>query len=131
MVRRVRLLRLDPEPEDDSRESRHFRKGDDVFMEPEKAYERPSGVLGVITHTLEPLTPELSEVGTAPGEEGAHDLLKRTPLNYLINQGYGLWLYISLFLLTILLARGVSVGEYAIYVEASAAFNTIAYIVAF
>jgi O-antigen/teichoic acid export membrane protein len=100
-------------------------------VEPDEVKDQPSGVLRVITHTLNPLTPKLAEVTSPRGEEGAHDLLKRTPLNYVINQVYGLWLYISLFLLAILLARGVSVNEYAIYIEATAAFNTIAYIVAF
>src|SRR5258707_6431542 len=112
MLKPVRLQRFDPGPEDDSTES---RKGNDVSVEPDEVKDQPSGVLRVITHTLNPLTPELAEVTSPLGEEGAHDLLKRTPLNYVINQVYGLWLYISLFLLAILLARGVPVNEYAIY----------------
>lgn len=99
-------------------------------VEPEETNASPSGALRAISHTLEPLTPLPAEV-VPPGEEGAHHLLKRTPSNYLINQVYGLWVYGSLFLLTILLTHVVSVNDYAIYGDAAAAFNTIAYIVAF
>ncbi|HEY1350324.1 MAG TPA: polysaccharide biosynthesis C-terminal domain-containing protein [Ktedonobacteraceae bacterium] len=90
---------------------------------------RPGGPLCTISRTL---SPRVSTAQVVPsGEEGAHHLLKRTPTNYIINQLYGLWVYLSLFLLTILLTRTVSVNEYAIYGDAAAAFNTIAYIVAF
>ena len=65
------------------------------------------------------------------GEAGAQHLLKRTPANYLLNQVYGLWIFFSLFLLTLIITRKVSVEEYGIFAVASAAFNTIAYIVAF
>jgi len=65
------------------------------------------------------------------GETGARYLLKRTPSNYLLNQAYGLWVFFSLFILTLIMTRKVSVAEYGIYAIASAAFNTIAYIVAF
>lgn len=99
-------------------------------VEPEETNASSSGALRAISHTLEPLTPLPAEV-VPPGEEGAHHLLKRTPSNYLINQVYGLWVYGSLFLLTILLTHVVSVNDYAIYGDAAAAFNTIAYIVAF
>ena len=56
----------------------------------------------------------------ANAEEEARHLLKRTPGSYLLNQVYGLWVFGSLFLLTVL-------GVYAVSL---AAFNTIAYIVA-
>src|SRR5215467_1318105 len=65
------------------------------------------------------------------GEEGAQQLLKRTPASYLLNQAYGLWVFVSLFILTLIMTRKVSVEQYGIYAIASAAFNTIAYIVAF
>lgn len=128
MLRPVRLQRFDAGPEDDSAET---RKENEISVEPEEVKTQPSGVLSVITHTLGPLTPPPESISVPLGEEGAHDLLKRTPSNYLINQIYGLWVYVSLFLLTILLARSVSVNDYAVYVDAAAAFNTIAYIVAF
>lgn len=64
------------------------------------------------------------------GEEEARLLLKRTPGSYLLNQTYGLWVYASLFLLTIIVTRKLSVQEYGVYAIAMAAFNTIAYIVA-
>src|SRR3989442_8130706 len=65
------------------------------------------------------------------GETGARYLLKRTPTSYLLNQIYGLWVFISLFILTLIMTRKVSVEQYGIYAIAMAAFNTIAYIVAF
>jgi len=65
------------------------------------------------------------------GETGARYLLKRTPTSYLFNQIYGLWVFISLFILTLIMTRKVSVEQYGIYAIAMAAFNTIAYIVAF
>lgn len=64
------------------------------------------------------------------GEEEARLLLKRTPGSYLLNQTYGLWVFASLFLLTIIVTRKLSVQEYGVYAIAIAAFNTIAYIVA-
>ena len=100
-------------------------------MEPEEIKASSSGILRTITHALGPLTTAPLHKSVPLGEEGAHHLLKRTPSNYLLNQIYGLWVYVSLFLLTILLAYEVSVNEYAVYVDAAAAFNTIAYIVAF
>lgn len=67
-----------------------------------------------------------------PGEAtAAHNLLKRTPGNYLLNQIYGLWFYISTFLLTIIITHSVSPRDYGVYAIAMTAFNTIQYIVAF
>ena len=65
------------------------------------------------------------------GEGEARLLLKRTPTSYLLNQIYGLWVYISLFFLTVVVTHKLSVGQYGVYAIAMAAFNTIAYIVAF
>ena len=70
------------------------------------------------------------EVHIPPGEAGARHLLKRTPTSYLLNQAYGLWVFVSLFLLTVIVTRKLSVAEYGVYAVALAAFNTIAYIVA-
>lgn len=64
------------------------------------------------------------------GETEAQKLLKRTPNSYLLNQAYGLWVFVSLFLLTVIVTRKVSVEQYGVYAVALAAFNTIAYIVA-
>ena len=66
----------------------------------------------------------------ANAEEEARHLLKRTPGSYLLNQVYGLWVFGSLFLLTVLVTRKLSVAEYGVYAVSLAAFNTIAYIVA-
>jgi O-antigen/teichoic acid export membrane protein len=69
---------------------------------------------------------------TAPlGEAEAQLLLRRTPASYLLNQLYGLWIFISLFILTLIMTRKVSIDQYGVYAIAATAFNTIAYIVAF
>jgi O-antigen/teichoic acid export membrane protein len=73
----------------------------------------------------------ITEPDIPRGEKGAQYLLKRTPTNYLLNQAYGLWVFVSFFILTLIMTRRVSVVEYGIYAISSAAFNTIAYIVAF
>ncbi len=80
------------------------------------------------TQSIQPVDPV---VEIPHSEEEARLLLKRTPSSYLLNQGYGLWVYLSLFLITIVLTRKLSVAEYGVYAVAMAAFNTIAYIVAF
>src|SRR2546430_5674392 len=67
----------------------------------------------------------------ANAEEEARHLLKRTPGSYLLNQVYGLWVFSSLFLLTVLVTRKLSVADYGVYAVSLAAFNTIAYIIAF
>src|SRR3954466_3675233 len=128
MLRPVRLRRFDTRPEGDSTES---KEGNRPSVEPEEGKSPKSGVLHVITHTLGPIAPAQEDVTVPPGEEGAHHLLKRTPTNYLINQIYGLWVYASLFLMNILLPRSLKLGEYAVYIVATTAFNTIAYVVAF
>jgi O-antigen/teichoic acid export membrane protein len=107
------------------------REGNVESVEPEELDSQPSGVLRAITQTLGPIAPTPDAVAVPPGEEGAHHLLKRTPNSYLLNQLYGLWVYVSLFLLTILLARTLSVNDNATYAVAATAFNTLAYIVAF
>ncbi len=64
------------------------------------------------------------------GEDEARLLLRRTPTSYLLNQAYGLWVFISLFLITVIVTRKLSVSQYGVYAVAMVAFNTIAYIVA-
>lgn len=64
------------------------------------------------------------------GEVEARQLLKRTPGSYLLNQTYNLWFFIASFLLTVIVTRKLSPGQYGVYAIAMSAFNTIAYIVA-
>ncbi len=126
MRRLFTLQWFDSGPEDDSTAS---REGNRHSVESDNVQTSKSGILQTITH---PLDPEAQKQATAPlGEEGARHLLKRTPNSYLLNQAYGLWLYISLFLLTILLTHKLSRNDYGLYAVAATAFNTIAYIVAF
>src|SRR5579885_2693930 len=128
MLRPVRLQRFDAEPEDDSAET---REGKTLSVEPEEVKTSSSGVLRALSHTLDPLAPARENSTVPLGEEGARHLLKRTPNSYLLNQAYSLWVYISLFLLTILLTHKLAVSDYGVYAIAAAAFNTIAYVVAF
>jgi len=64
------------------------------------------------------------------GQTAANKLLRRTPNNYLFNQVYGLWFYISSFLLNILITRSVSPTQYGVYAVVLTAYNTILYVIA-
>ena len=76
--------------------------------------------------------PTTKTATTVPlGEAGARHLLRRTPISYLLNQLYGLWVFASLFILSLIMTRKVPVSQYGVYAIAATAFNTIAYIVAF
>ncbi len=75
------------------------------------------------------MTADVSETVSA-GEVGAQQLLRRTPNNYLFNQVYGFWFYISSFLLTVLITRSVSPDQYGTYAVILTAYNTVQYIVA-
>lgn len=98
-----------------------------AVKEPENAMEMPDAVSDEIATLLHGISdPEIPR-----GEKGARYLLKRTPSNYLLNQAYGLWVFASLFILTLIMTRKVTVTQYGVYAIAMTAFNTIAYIVAF
>ena len=105
-------------------QSNQSNKATKAVKEPETAKDLVSDELATLLHTI-------SEPEIPQGEQGARYLLKRTPTNYLLNQAYGLWVFVSLFILTLIMTRKVSVTEYGVYAIAMAAFNTIAYIVAF
>jgi len=105
-------------------QSNQSNKATKAVKEPETAKDLVSDELTTLLHTI-------SEPEIPQGEQGARYLLKRTPTNYLLNQAYGLWVFVSLFILTLIMTRKVSVTEYGVYAIAMAAFNTIAYIVAF
>src|SRR5690242_15942811 len=98
-----------------------------AVKEPENASE----MTDVVPDEIATLLNNISEPEIPRGEKGARYLLKRTPSNYLLNQMYGLWVFVSLFILTLIMTRKVSVTQYGVYAIAMAAFNTIAYIVAF
>ncbi|GAC1400757.1 MAG: hypothetical protein NVSMB49_13650 [Ktedonobacteraceae bacterium] len=89
--------------------------------------------------------PMLSDVPAAPmveslvaaelepisGEAGAKSLLANSPKSYLFNQAYGLWFFLSWFILITLITRKVSTEEYGTLAVILTAYNTILYIVAF
>lgn len=94
-----------------------------------KDNKRPSGLIELVSTKVEQQL--LGHIlPKASAEVEARHLLKRTPGSYLLNQVYGLWVFGSLFLLTVLVTRKLSVAEYGVYAVSMAAFNTIAYIVA-
>ena len=78
-----------------------------------------------------PLSTGTTQTTVPLGEAGAQQLLRRTPISYLLNQLYGLWVFASLFILSLIMTRKVSVDQYGVYAIAATAYNTIAYIVAF
>src|SRR5438132_3602138 len=58
------------------------------------------------------------DAAIAEAESEARLLLKRTPGSYLLNQAYGLWVFGSLFLMTVIITRKLSVAEYGVYAVA-------------
>jgi O-antigen/teichoic acid export membrane protein len=96
-----------------------------------KEQESSIDTLEVVPGEIHTMFSGISETEIPHGEKGARYLLKRTPTNYLLNQAYGLWVFVSLFILTLIITRKVTVAQYGVYAIAMAAFNTIAYIVAF
>ncbi|MFL5653912.1 MAG: hypothetical protein ACJ8CB_07020, partial [Ktedonobacteraceae bacterium] len=83
-----------------------------------------------VTSNAQQILPGTPEIEVPRGEEEARLLLKRTPVSYLLNQAYGLWVFVSLFFITVIVTHKLSVAQYGVYAVAFAAFNTIAYIVA-
>jgi O-antigen/teichoic acid export membrane protein len=134
-LRPLRLMRFGGEQvngpkanaEDSMMRSEQSSKEAKAVKEPENAIETNN----VISDELPALLSNISEPEIPHGEKGARYLLKRTPSNYLLNQIYGLWVFASLFILTLIMTRKVSVEQYGIYAIATAAFNTIAYIIGF
>ena len=134
-LRPLRLIHLGGEQvngpeasvEDSMMRSEQSNKETKAVKEPENATETTD----VVPDEIPDLFSSIAEPEIPRGEKGARYLLQRTPSNYLLNQVYGLWVFVSLFILTLIMTRKVSVVEYGIYAIASAAFNTIAYIIAF
>src|SRR5260370_38397309 len=83
------------------------------------------------TSNAQQISPGTPEIEVRHGEEEARILLKRTPTSYLLNQAYGLCVFISLFFITVIFTRNLSVEQSGVYAVAFAAFNTIASILAF
>jgi O-antigen/teichoic acid export membrane protein len=131
-LRPLRLIRIDSIQ---AEENNYLEAGDENVG---KVGTKVGVEAKAVENTIHPISGALTSVPSYAvetdiplGEAGAQHLLKRTPANYLLNQAYGLWIYFSLFFLTLIITHKVSVEEYGIFAVASAAFNTIAYIVAF
>jgi O-antigen/teichoic acid export membrane protein len=102
-----------------------------IVMEDQFVVHTTGETSEAISETMLPLSTTKTATTVPLGEAGAQHLLRRTPISYLLNQLYGLWLFASLFILSLLMTRKVSVSQYGVYAIAATAFNTIAYIVAF
>ncbi len=72
-----------------------------------------------------------AEAKNASTTAEAETLVRRAPMGFLWNQLYQLWLFGSGFLLTQIVARGVSTQDYGVYSVALTAFNTASYLAAF
>ena len=141
MLRPLRLVRLVTGQLEDNRYIAQAEAANGSVREVGDVNElqRMEGILSPVTGEapVEPIpdadnSSKSDKSGKLPGSEvEARHLLRRTPNSYLLNQVYGLWVFISLFLLTVIVTRKVSVVEYGVYAVVMAAFNTIAYIVAF
>ncbi|BCL80140.1 lipopolysaccharide biosynthesis protein [Ktedonobacteria bacterium brp13] len=75
-------------------------------------------------------TRTMPETESSQEAGAARNLLKRTPNNYLFNQVYGLWFYISSFLFTIIITRNLGPGQYGVYSIVQTAMNTLLYVLA-
>ena len=67
----------------------------------------------------------------APGEAGAQTLLASSPKSYIYNQIYGLWFFVSLFILVTIITHKVSTEQYGILAVIMTAYNTVLYVVSF
>ena len=76
------------------------------------------------------MSPSTYVAQQAQRDSEAQRLLKSTPNNYLFSQAYGLWLYLTLFAISLILTHSVSTTEYGTYAAIVTVINTITYIVA-
>ncbi|HCI78638.1 MAG TPA: hypothetical protein DHW02_02990 [Ktedonobacter sp.] len=74
--------------------------------------------------------PDAFEAEMVLGESGAQGLLKRAPISYILNQVYGLWFFLSWFLLVTLITHKVSTEQYGVFAVSQTAYNTVLYLVA-
>ncbi|MGB8345779.1 MAG: polysaccharide biosynthesis C-terminal domain-containing protein [Ktedonobacteraceae bacterium] len=98
--------------------------------EPVGELDNAGGLAQPVIAIMEEIKVQTPRETIPQGEDEARLLLKRTPTSYLLNQFYGLWVFISLFLITVIVTRKLTVAEYGVYAVAMTAFNTIAYVAA-
>src|SRR5690348_245708 len=112
----TRLVRLSVEQPDAS-EWQWDRDG--IVMEEDSAAQTSGETGEAIAEHMLPL-PTTKTATTVPlGEAGARHLLRRTPISYLLNQLYGLWVFASLFILSLIMTRKVPVSQYGVYAIAA------------
>src|SRR5579872_4223450 len=66
--------------------------------EPVGELDNAGGLAQPVINTIEEMKVQTPREAIPQGEDEARLLLKRTPTSYLLNQFYGLWVFISLFL---------------------------------
>ena len=102
-----------------------------IVMEDQIVVNSVDDTSDTISDNMLPLSTRTPSITVPLGEADAQQLLKRTPISYLLNQLYGLWVFASLFILSLIMTRKVPVSQYGVYAIAATTYNTIAYIVAF
>ena len=107
------------------------RDGSGIVMEDHFVVNIVDDKSDTISDNMLPLSTRTPSITVPLGEVGAQQLLRRTPISYLLNQLYGLWVFASLFILSLIMTRRVPVSQYGVYAIAATTYNTIAYIVAF
>lgn len=81
-----------------------------------------------------PPTPTIEALATeerGQGEGSAQSLLASSPRSYIYNQIYGLWFFLSLFILVTIITHKVSTEQYGVLAVIMTAYNTILYVVSF
>ncbi len=120
-LRPLRLIHL---------KSTHLDSGLERSDRSDLTREENTKVTGYKQAILEKSVVMQSEGELAQEQTAANNLLRRAPNNYLFNQVYGLWFYISSFLLTVFITRSVSPTQYGVYAVILTAYNTILNIMA-
>jgi len=133
MLRSLWLVRIDGEAEG-KRIVEHIETRD------MKANNEIDSTNGIENKTQKPMPSNLPPTPTvealllderAPGEAGAQSLLASSPRSYIYNQIYGLWFFISLFILVTIITHKVSTEQYGTLAVIMTAYNTILYVVSF
>jgi Membrane protein involved in the export of O-antigen and teichoic acid len=125
--KRLHSERMNPKTPDNRLPSANAASRDSTLTDtPERKGERKDSM----PTTLGPLAQPQPEAEDVQEATTAHHLLMRTPNNYVFNQIYGFWFYISSFLFTIIITRNLGPGQYGIYSIVQTAMNTLLYVLA-
>src|SRR5436305_4574417 len=127
ILRPLRLIRIETGPQ----EKVFPLATDPSSMKVENHTKKDSTEISSILTEENPIIPDINtiETVTSRGDAAAQSLLRRTPNSYLLNQAYGLWFFISWYVLTAVITHRVSQEEYGILAVVLTTYNTILYII--